>query len=131
MLGVMPGMTREGGGEMPRELIAREVEDDRETNDGPWIERREYDLNVEWGRVDMPDFLGHQVEVHDAIQVTVKHSTFRPLSDGENRTNEEHFTGRRLLEARELYSTGLTRKQVNKLIKTLRKARDQVFGVDE
>lgn len=109
---------------MPRELISREVEHDWATEAdeeaGSFLERRVYDLSVAWGRLpENAEF----PEVDDSVQVTVREEVYGPRTD--MYPNGNPITGS------ERYSSALTRKQINHLIKTLRKARDQVFGVDE
>jgi len=105
---------------MPRELIARYAEDEY-LAEGVFVARREDDLSVEWGKADLPVYA--DLPGLDAVQVTVKHSVYGEF--------DPNTVSRELRESRELYSTALTRKQINHLIKTLRKARDQVFGTDE
>lgn len=110
---------------MPRELISREVEydADREYHGpdpvavGAWLEKRVYDLSVAWGRDP------HLPEVPEAVQVTVREAVYGPPEEKWPEGNPRYGSER--------FSSGLSRKQINHLIKTLRKARDQVFGTDE
>jgi hypothetical protein len=115
---------------MPRELISREVEfdADREYHGpdpvavGAWLEKRVRDLSVRWGRDwDIPA----HVPAYDvaSVQLTVREEVYGPPT--------EEYPGGEPQVGQERYSSALTRKQINLLIKTLRKARDQVFGVDE
>lgn len=107
---------------MPRELISREVEYDRApgapTVGGKphWLEKREYDLSVAWGR--LPENSG--LSVPDSVQVTVREAVYGPPT--------EKFPDGNPIEGSERYSSALSRKQINRLIQALRRARDQVFG---
>lgn len=105
---------------MPREVIARRSEEDFAREGGPALERREEDLNVEWARFSTPEV------TQEVVQVTIRQASYAPYYDGDPvlGPNWRPVTGR------ELYSSALTRKEVNKLIATLRRARDQVFGTD-
>lgn len=111
---------------MPREVIARRREEALAAEGGPALERREEDLNVEWGKPALNEYYagGPLVNVPDeVVRVTIRQETQLPHDNGRG-IHWDAVTGR------ELYSAALTRKEVNKLIATLRRARDQVFGTD-
>jgi hypothetical protein len=106
---------------MPRELISREVEHDYAKDGESWLERRVYDLTVQWTRADLP--VEADLPALDSVQVAVREAVYGPP--------QEEFPDGLPLHGSERFSSALSRKQINHLIKTLRKARDQVFGVDE
>lgn len=83
---------------MPKELIATRTETDN-APDGTVLETRTDSLYVAWGRQPGAD--------SEAVQVTVRQET-------------DHA-------GRELYSAGLTRAEINDLIRVLKRARRQTF----
>lgn len=87
-------------GEMPKETIARTTE--RDMQDGTVLEERTEELAVVWNNTA------------ENVQVML----------GWNRDSGE--TG----ESSDRYSPPLTRSQINRTIRVLRRARDQVFGPD-
>lgn len=123
---------------MPREVIAKSVERDwsRECQEDPCdypphaLEVRAESLNVEWNRPGTGfEFMGESAPDSGAVQLTIKRRTEGPVRQDAEGRYDKLF--RRPFEVHELYSQPLSRKQINHLIKTLRRARDQVFGVDE
>lgn len=86
---------------MPKETIAREVERDSD-HEGRPLEERIDELSVTW---DGPS---------ENVQVFLK--WFRAT----DATGETH----------ERYSPSLTRHQINRMIRTLRRARDAAHGAD-
>ena len=110
---------------MPKELIARNVEEDFAREGEDPLERREDDLYVGWTKGEAPRFEGSTPI--DAVQISVKHTTFLHKDDGSGEVPARApWSGSQ--SHRELYSAALTYEQINHLIRTLRKARDQVFG---
>ncbi len=98
-------------GEMPKELINTSVETD-ETADGTVLETRTDRLYVSWGR--QPWFAETAPPAPEVVQMSVSHETITPNTSS----------------AHEVYSAGLSRREINELIRVLRKARDQTFGTD-
>jgi hypothetical protein len=97
---------------MPKETIATRTEDDVDTM-GKVLEHRVERIAVAWGRgQDGPE----------AVQVTIAQESY-VVRDGMDLFDAPGTS-------HELYSAGLSRREINRLIEVLRKARNQVFGTD-
>ena len=102
---------------MPKETIATRTETDTD-RDGGVLETREDRLNVAWGRFD-------EIDWPDTVQVTIRQEAYEGVYDWRAVPSAQPAHS-----ARELYSMALTRREINALIRVLRRAREQVFGSD-